>query len=261
MSTRIYYFTGTGNSLWAARTLAEKLGDCELTPIVRALRDGDLTPGEDRIGIVFPIYMYRMPYIVADFASKLRTQAPVFCVATGGGDRGDLFVQVQRLLSERGLDLAQGLYVRMQGNYIPFGGAPEEEVVAEKLAKATERLDEIGDIIARDERVVQSDHSWFRAWIHPGMLYRLGYKYIAVTDKGFRVDESCDGCGLCEKICPVDNLELADGRPTWKNGCQQCLACLQFCPHEAIQVKEKTRGYRRYHHPTVTAKDIRNQKR
>ncbi len=29
-------------------------------------------------------------------------------------------------------------------------------------------------------------------------------------------DEAAAGCGLCEKVCPVDNIRLENGRPQWK---------------------------------------------
>ena len=38
--TLIYYFTGTGNSLYAARLLAERLGNCAIVPIVKTLNSG-----------------------------------------------------------------------------------------------------------------------------------------------------------------------------------------------------------------------------
>jgi len=260
MATRIYYFTGTGNSLWAARRLAERLDAGAPTPIVRALAEGDTSPDEDRVGIVVPVYMYRLPHLVVDFVDQLQTRAPVFVVVTAGGDPGDLFVGLRRRFAKRGLDLAQALCVPVQSNYAPFGGAPDEPELSERLARAEARLDEAAGVIERGERVHQLEYSRFRAWVHPGLLYRLGYKYVAVTDNSYRVEDSCNSCGLCARICPVDNLTMVDGRPTWNNGCQQCMACLQWCPEEAIQVKDKTVGYRRYHHPEIKWADIRAQK-
>jgi Pyruvate/2-oxoacid:ferredoxin oxidoreductase delta subunit len=261
MSTRLYYFSGTGNSLWAARALAEQLDDTTATPMVLAMAEGETSPVEDRVGLVFPVYMYRMPHAVVRFVERLQTRAPVFAVVTMGGDSGDLFAVMKRAFDERRLKLTYAATVKMQSNYIPFGGAPDDAKLEEGFAAAAARVAEIAAEIARGEERLDLSHSVVRAKVHPGLLYKLGYKFAAQTDKSYRVDEGCDGCGICDLVCPVDNITMVDGKPTWNQKCEQCMACLQWCPQEVIQVKDKTRGMRRYHHPEVKTKDIVAQKR
>ena len=261
MKTRIYYFTGTGNSLWAARTLGERLGGTTLTPIPRALVDGDTEPAEDRVGIVAPVYMYRIPHIVERFVRRLRTVAPVFYVSTMGSDAGDLFGRVEKLFRAQSLKLAVAMPVRLPSNYLPFGGVPPDDKLASVFETAAVRVNEIAGVIQRGETRVEPAYDKFRAWVHPGQLYRLGHKYIPQADKGYLLDDGCDGCGICALVCPVDNVAMTEERPVWKGQCEQCMACLQWCPHEVIQVKDKTRGERRYHHPEVRSKDIVAQKR
>jgi MinD superfamily P-loop ATPase len=70
-------------------------------------------------------------------------------------------------------------------------------------------------------------------------------------DKGFWVDAKCNACGICKTICPCGNIELAAGKPAWRHHCEQCMACIQWCPQEAIQFGKKTPGYKRYRHPEV----------
>lgn len=87
-------------------------------------------------------------------------------------------------------------------------------------------------------------------------IYKLTYTMIPKMDKDFWVDEKCNGCGICTKTCPVDNIVMTTDKPTWLHHCEQCLACIQWCPKEAIQYGKKTPKYERYHHPEVTLKDI-----
>ena len=75
-------------------------------------------------------------------------------------------------------------------------------------------------------------------------------------DKGFWVDEKCNSCGICKTACPCENIELKEGRPVWLHHCEQCLACIQWCPQEAIQYGKKTQRYERYRHPEVKLSDM-----
>lgn len=43
---------------------------------------------------------------------------------------------------------------------------------------------------------------------------------------------------------------------TWLNHCEQCLACIQWCPQEALQYGKKTPAYERYHHPEIKLQDL-----
>ncbi len=77
-------------------------------------------------------------------------------------------------------------------------------------------------------------------------------------DKNYTVDDKCNGCSICQKVCPVNNIIMEDNKPLWNKKCEQCYACLQWCPKESIQVGKKTIGVKRYHHPNITIKDIQN---
>ncbi len=83
MSTSIYYFSGTGNSLHVARTIAEQLGESKLVNIAR-LKLGAVEDKNDTLGIVFPVFYLDAPNIVKDFVKKLRLDANayVFSIAT-----------------------------------------------------------------------------------------------------------------------------------------------------------------------------------
>jgi hypothetical protein len=53
----IYYFTGTGNSLAAAKKIAAAIGDCELVPLALLQNmQGGIVPQAEPVGIVCPDY-------------------------------------------------------------------------------------------------------------------------------------------------------------------------------------------------------------
>jgi MinD superfamily P-loop ATPase len=58
-------------------------------------------------------------------------------------------------------------------------------------------------------------------------------------DKSFWIDEKCNACGICATVCPCRNIRLdGAGRPTWSHQCEQCLACIQWCPRKAIHIRQ-----------------------
>ncbi|MFH1879056.1 MAG: EFR1 family ferrodoxin [Candidatus Omnitrophota bacterium] len=70
MKTKIFYFSGTGNCLKTARDLAKELGDPDVVSIPKVI-NSKIDFSSDCMGIVFPVYMFGMPLIVADFINKM----------------------------------------------------------------------------------------------------------------------------------------------------------------------------------------------
>ena len=65
----------------------------------------------------------------------------------------------------------------------------------------------------------------------------------------FTVEDTCMGCGLCAKRCPVGAIQMVDGKPMWAAPkCEKCLRCLHYCPKFAIQHGPKTKDHGQYHH-------------
>lgn len=52
--------------------------------------------------------------------------------------------------------------------------------------------------------------------------------------------EKCDGCGTCVDVCPVEVLEVKDGKAVAvrPEECLVCMACEVQCPNNAIKVIE-----------------------
>ncbi|MBW1722192.1 MAG: 4Fe-4S binding protein [Deltaproteobacteria bacterium] len=52
--------------------------------------------------------------------------------------------------------------------------------------------------------------------------------------------QACNGCGICEKICPQDVIRLHPDTKkamiAYLRDCQSCFLCELECPGKAIQV-------------------------
>lgn len=78
---------------------------------------------------------------------------------------------------------------------------------------------------------------------------------IHLADKSFKVNDKCNSCGICAQICPVDNIEIVNGKPLWQHHCETCYACYVWCPNNAIY-GEIVAYNKKYHHPEVKISDL-----
>jgi flavodoxin len=173
MKTMIYYFTGTGNSLAAAKKIAAVLGDCDLVPIASLQNiTGDITPPTDRVGIINPVYFAGLPVMVAEFARRLDlSQAKyVFSVVTfGGSGASPALQQLDDILKKRkGRGLDASFMVKMPGNYILMYGSPAGIKREKLLLAADKQIADIAAIISKSEpRKLPSSFLPFRYTSYP----------------------------------------------------------------------------------------------
>ncbi len=260
MKTIIYYFTGTGNSLAAARKVAAATGDCELIPIA-LLREtrGAIVPQAERVGIVCPVYFFGLPLMVAEWAARLDPAAApyVFAIIThGGGGESAALWQLDTILRKRqGRGLDAGFGVVMPGNYILKYESPQGKEREEILAKADKQIAAIaGNVVRCEKRTLPAS-------LVSRLLYNLVYpwfrSHVRTDDKKFTVSDKCTSCGTCVAVCPSKNIELAEGKPVWKHRCELCCSCIHTCPVQAIQAGTETEKRERYRNPDVTLADLK----
>lgn len=266
----IYYFSGTGNSLVVARGIAQGTG-ANLIPIASALLQARLTPGSDAIGIVFPVYYGRPPVIVQQFAAKLENLEGkyVFAVCTFGGAAMVALRTLRDIIRSRGGELAAAFGVHLPQN--SFFKAKEDQPALR--AKWESRLPRVVGLIRNRARGTFYTSQLLELLFIP--LQRLVidplcrrdfarmtglpesvdmHELIHHLDKGFLTDDKCTGCGICAAVCPVGNIQLTERRPAWQHHCENCLACYNWCPQQAVQ-GGITKGHF-YHHQDVELPDM-----
>jgi ferredoxin/flavodoxin len=260
MKTAIYYFSSTGNSLVVAKDLVRGLDNAELIAMNKVIEAPDAARYET-VGFVYPVYMFGLPLIVADFLKtvKINPATYVFSVTTSAGLVGRAHSLAKKILKKRGIDLAVGFSVTMPGNYAPLYGAFSKERQDKIFAQQKIKAQEVLDYVLRKKRGrIEENHFLLNLLLYK-IFYRVGSSQIPLSAKGFWVTEACTECALCVKICPVGNIQMRDARPFWQAHCQHCMGCLQWCPAQAIQYRRLTLGKKRYHHPDVQALDIIGQ--
>jgi len=251
----IFYFTGTGNSLYAANHIAEAQGE-RLFSIARLMsRKEDVYHFEmgenDLLGFAFPVFAWGPPKMVLDFISKLDiAEKPyVFSLSTCGNNEGSTSKIMRKALAARGLTLDSTFSLQMPSNYVVGADVEPKDRETEKLKAAELMLSEINMVISKRQTNVNLTFPGR----FPALKSTLGntrFNRFALSTKGFSVDDTCTGCGICEKICPVNTIKV-DGKPVWGKDCTQCLACINRCPVHAIQYGKGTAQRGRYYHPDL----------
>ena len=254
MSNIIYWFSGTGNSLSAAKLLAELIGDTTLVQIACRSSLPDAVGGDGcKIGFVFPSYYGDLPRIVRTFAEKLNILpgTDLFSVVTMGAFGKGSVKAMEELLKEKSLILRYGTGVRMPANYIlnydpALFGAKSGRRVKVKLKKADKKIRRIADDIISGKQTIETN----------SITAKTLYTDIEKLDSDFFASEKCTNCGLCVRVCPVKNIQLTNGKPVWLHHCEHCVACISWCPSAAIENGHKTQQRTRYRNPGVKPSDI-----
>jgi ferredoxin len=252
----IYFYSGTGNSLWAARELAKALGEPKHFV---SISKSPAPPVADcaLVGLVFPVHMWGVPRAILNFIDQQTFNPGTYCfaVATNAGEVSRTLVQLDRALRNKNAFLAAGWGLKLPSNYIPWGGPGTQSEIEKHVAEARQKLGVIAETIAARSSHSIEKKSGPAEWLHR-LVYRMASPHLATMDRAFWADSKCNGCGICAKVCPVKNIELQKATPVWQGHCQQCFACLQWCPQQAVQFGKNTVRYKRYHHPEVGLQDF-----
>ena len=243
----VVYFSGTGNSRYAARAFAKGLGEepVDAGVLIKQRGTAALT-SESPWVFVCPTYAWRIPRVFEDFIRRtaFAGSREAYFVMTCGGEIGNAARYLRALCEEKGFVFKGVLQLVMPENYIAMFDVPAEEECDKIREEAKPALRAaIGAV--REGRD-------FPAW-RPGWLDKVksgvvneGFYRFYVKDRKFSAGPDCSGCGLCESLCPPNNIRLVEGRPQWGGNCTHCMACICHCPAQAIEYGKTSRGKRRY---------------
>lgn len=253
----IFYFTGTGNSLYAAENIGESCNERVISIAEEMKKSSDRLEynleKDERIGFVYPVYAWAPPKLVLDFVRKIKIHNYksnyVFSIATCGANVGNTMKVLEKTLSKKEITLNSGFSLVMPSNYIIMGDVDSKEVQGEKLVKADERLKKIDKIIKERRKSVFDLEKGSSARLRTSVINPL-FTTFGINTKKFHADNNCTSCGLCEKVCSVGNISV-DTKPVWGSKCTQCLACINRCPTKAIQYGKGTIKKGRYKNPKV----------
>ncbi|MBL8028931.1 MAG: EFR1 family ferrodoxin, partial [Fibrobacteres bacterium] len=208
-------------------------------------------------GIVAPVYAWGSPIIVENFLQRLDFNkcGYLFTISVNAGGVAGTNIAYGKAIKKCGGSLNAGFSLPLVSNYILFGNPPGKEKIESIIGKGRTKLAHIvSKILAKESGIVEKDSAIANLLL--GTINKAFRSRMHSTDKKFTSSEKCNGCGICARVCAAENITIVNKRPLWHNKCEQCLACMHWCPETAIDLGKATKGKKRYHHPEITLTEM-----
>lgn len=256
MKKAIFYFSGVGNSKAVAKEIASQLS----FDLCKSIRDAASEDFEDltTLGLVFPVYYFAPPTAIMQFIETFLKPAQIeltylFTILTNGGMSSFAPSITEMLLQQAGYLSSYCETVKMVDTYTPLSKVPEKDKRKRIEQDAYESVKTIIKEVGEESIKVRTRWPLSNTALY---VYRSIAHWRYTYDRKFIVDDTCTECGICVRSCPVNNIELHEGKIRYLHHCEQCFACYHKCPVHAIQLKRKPlQGYTYYQGPDFTARN------
>jgi ferredoxin/menaquinone-dependent protoporphyrinogen IX oxidase len=241
MRVLICYFSGTGNTRLTAKTYAEWLRqagnqvDLVTMEACRGTEAANRIKACDLLILGGPIYAGNMPDYMIQWVRKTvpatqGTRAIVFSTSAGLANAHGVR-SIGKKLEKKGYRVTDTQTFVMPRNFYmdKYAPTPKDEQVRQMNRMVSQVGDSLaahgeGEVCSFTGSVLGID---LLADVFQVMAKSMGRKYA--------IDDTCIGCGKCERNCPRSNIHVADKR--FGSHCMMCTRCIHGCPVNAISYK------------------------
>ncbi len=234
-----YYFSGTGNTFLVVEQMKQVFEENKVR--VNLYRLEKTNPGDvdlnNTIGIAFPVVLQGTFPFVWDFIKSLPTgnKTPIFILDTLQSFSGGVIGPIKKIVKKKNYLPIGAKEILMPSNYLPkeINKRKNEITIRKGLKNAENYANEILNETSKWRRIAVLSEI-----ISKNSQSKIMWKFFR---KHYRLEidkTKCINCGLCVKLCPVNNIEINE-YPEFKNLCQFCMRCIMFCPKQAIYLPKK----------------------
>jgi len=243
MKINLYYFSGSGNTKWAADRFKENFhfygSNVELINIEN-LENVDID-NCDAIIIGTPVHAEVAPKLVMDFINKLPDNTKgIECMlyATLGASSAAALDIIRKVLKSKGYIVKVQSFITMPNNYyFGAGKEPSSEKINKVLEEAQIKIKMLVEEVLKKNNKIEKV-SIFRIGI--GKVSGKGFmRFLPKMAKNLSATEGCNKCGLCLRNCPKGNITFENGHAIFHSHCIMCTRCIHICPFNAIRYKDK----------------------
>lgn len=246
----ILYFSGSGNSEYVAKYLADKLDDevISLAPYLKENRTLDITSTKPYI-LVTPVYISVIPLPIEDLLSNSKligNNKFYFILTCAGSGVSASYVSANRICKKLNMIFMGLIHYTMPQDYLMYFQTLTKEENEKIFSSAIKKIPVAIDYIRKEEYLECKKPGLMHKLMSRRCMIVLFMKMLNKTKK-FNVSENCISCSKCVNVCPTNTIKLVDGKPVWTNKrCLHCTACINRCPKEAINFGKKTTNKPRY---------------
>ncbi len=233
----LYYFSGTGNTYNIMEVVFDFFKNKNFN--INKYKIEKTNPKniniDNTIGLIFPVGFQSTYQFIWRFFEKLpktNKKTEIFMIDTLAEYSGGIVGPLKKLLNKKGYKTIGAIEIIMPSNL--FAKLNEEEK-QEKIEKGKNKAREFCKLLLENktkwekQNIISDVLSLITRMEHP--LNRMRGFFKIEVDK-----IKCVKCGICEKLCPVNNITIKDF-PQFAHSCNYCMRCIMFCPENALNLK------------------------
>ncbi|MBO7215315.1 MAG: EFR1 family ferrodoxin [Clostridia bacterium] len=245
----VLYFSATGNTEFIAKEIAKRTSD-ECVNLLNRVKNQDFSPinSEKPFVICAPVYVCEIPRFMAKYLKKatFTGNKNVYFILTSGGYCGPSGILLKKIFKRKKMICHGHAEFKMPRNYVVSDSYPmlAKEQVEERITASYSELDKIANEILLGGTLTARHVNIFETLIT--VPFNPVWCKLKLKAKDFYVEDSCKGCGKCEKLCPLNNVSIVDKKPQWGDNCTHCMACIANCPTKSVQYGAITKNKEAY---------------
>ncbi|WP_411681900.1 EFR1 family ferrodoxin [Clostridium thailandense] len=239
----LYYFSGTGNTMWVANKIKENFRyyGVDISLINMESEQPINIKCYDFMIIGSPVHFGTEPKIVSNFFRKLpnvKKKIKTIVYSTQSGKSSSAVLSMAKSLTEKGYDIFIQTSIKMPNNrYFILGKKSSLEEESQVLIKSSEKVKKVIKLFMENKRLKECNSNIRMKF---GRVYgKFLRNSLPRVSKNITSSEECMKCGLCLRNCPKSNITFENGHAIFHSQCMLCLRCIYICPINAIRYKGK----------------------